>query len=565
MRYLFFSGKGGVGKTSLASATAVRLADSGLRTLLVTTDPASKLADVFEQQIGPKPVPIAAVARLDGQEIDAADAARTYRDKALGPLRGLLPDEMLRTMDEQMSGPCTVEIAGFDEFVASMFREEYDVIVFDTAPTGHTLRLLELPSAWSVHIEESAQGSGQTCIGPVDQLQTSKEKYDRAMSLLRDGAATHFVFVAQPERTSVAETRRASGELKELGIRNQRLIVNGVIPAEAAEHPFFDDFWASKAATDLEAVEVPAYVVACWADQGLHLRGTLEGYERISSEHKWLEVHGRKKWAYYYDPASVERLCAFFDHFLLGKDSPVTSWPKVRLELRERYFVGDMRAEEEWPIARTEYTPLYLTDEGALSRAAPQASGSVRYDALGGGPGAHRAVFEVAFDEATELVGHAKACLYMSAEGADDMDVFVGLYKFDAAGAHVPLAYYTFFDDGPVALGWLRASHRELDEKASTEARPVHTHARALPLAEGEVVRLDVEIWPSGTRFEAGERLRLIVQGSDLQKYSKTLDPIYTRHEDGVNAGRHVLHLGGEHASHLLVPVVRPREATRAG
>lgn len=239
MRYLFFSGKGGVGKTSLASATAVRLADSGLCTLLVTTDPASNLADVFEQAIGPRPVPIASVPGLDGQEINAAEAARIYREKALGPLKGLLPDEMLRTMDEQMSGPCTVEIAGFDEFVASMFHAEYEVIVFDTAPTGHTLRLLELPSAWSTHIEESAQGSGQTCIGPVEQLQTSKEQYDRAMALLRNGASTHFVFVAQPERTSVAETLRASAELRDLGILNQHLIVNGVIPAEAAEHPFF--------------------------------------------------------------------------------------------------------------------------------------------------------------------------------------------------------------------------------------------------------------------------------------------------------------------------------------
>ena len=239
MKYLFFSGKGGVGKTSLASATAVRLADGGLRTLLVTTDPASNLADVFEQAIGPRPLPIASVPGLDGQEIDAEEAARVYRDKALGPLKGLLPDEMLRTMDEQMSGPCTVEIAGFDEFVASMFHDEYDVTVFDTAPTGHTLRLLELPSAWSTHIEESAQGSGQTCIGPVEQLQTSKEQYDRAMALLRDGVSTHFVFVAQPERTSVAETLRASAELKELGILNQHLIVNGIIPEDAAEHPFF--------------------------------------------------------------------------------------------------------------------------------------------------------------------------------------------------------------------------------------------------------------------------------------------------------------------------------------
>jgi arsenite-transporting ATPase len=286
MRYLFFSGKGGVGKTSLASATAVRLADSGLHTLLVTTDPASNLADVFEQTIGPRPAQIASVPGLDGQEIDAEEAARIYREKALGPLRGLLPAEMLRTMDEQMSGPCTVEIAGFDEFVASMFHDEYDVIVFDTAPTGHTLRLLELPSAWSLHIEESAQGSGQTCIGPVDQLQTSKEQYDKAMALLRDGASTHFVFIAQPERTSVAETLRASGELKELGILNQRLIVNGVIPEDAAEHPFF----ASRRAMQLrQLAEIAAQFPEGTVEVPL-LDGEVKGVAMLRTLGRWVDL-----------------------------------------------------------------------------------------------------------------------------------------------------------------------------------------------------------------------------------------------------------------------------------
>ena len=242
-RHLFFSGKGGVGKTSLASAAAVRLADAGHRTLLVTTDPASNLADVFEQEIGSKPRPITSVPGLDAQEIDAEAAAHTYRDKALAPLRGLLPEEMLRTVEEQMRGPCTVEIAGFDEFIACMLDRAYDRVVFDTAPTGHTLRLLGLPAAWSLHIEDSAHGSGQTCIGPVDQLQTSKEQYDEAMRRLRDGEDTLFVFVSQPERTAVQETLRASQEMRALGISNQRLYINGVIPVEAAAHPFFRSRW----------------------------------------------------------------------------------------------------------------------------------------------------------------------------------------------------------------------------------------------------------------------------------------------------------------------------------
>ncbi len=239
MRYLFFSGKGGVGKTSLASATAVNRADAGERVLLVTTDPASNLADVFEQAIGPDPRAIHGAPTLMAQEIDAEAAARAYREKALSPLRGIIPDPMLRTMEEQMSGPCTVEIAGFDEFVHSMFTNDYEVVIFDTAPTGHTLRLLALPSAWSLHITESSAGSGQTCLGPVDQLQTSKAQYDEALARLQDPQMTSFVLVTQPDRASVEETLRAAAELDELGIVVPRVMVNGVIPEDAAEHPFF--------------------------------------------------------------------------------------------------------------------------------------------------------------------------------------------------------------------------------------------------------------------------------------------------------------------------------------
>ncbi|MCL5971215.1 MAG: TRC40/GET3/ArsA family transport-energizing ATPase [Firmicutes bacterium] len=251
MRYLFFSGKGGVGKTSLASSTAVMLADAGQRVLLVTTDPASNLADVFEQTIGPEPIAISQVPGLRAQEIDAEASAAAYRERALGPLRGVLPDSMISTLAEQMSGPCTVEIAGFDEFVHAMFLADYDVIVFDTAPTGHTLRLLALPSAWSVHITESEQGSGQTCIGPVEQLQTSKGEYEAALGLLQDPSKTTFILVTQPERAAVKETVRAAKELDELSIVKPQIVVNGVIPEEASNHPFF----ASRRRMQLRALD----------------------------------------------------------------------------------------------------------------------------------------------------------------------------------------------------------------------------------------------------------------------------------------------------------------------
>lgn len=152
-----------------------------------------------------------------------------------------------------------------------------------------------------------------------------------------------------------------------------------------------------------------------------------------------------------------------------------------------------------------------------------------------------------------------KLKLWMAAEGTDDMDVYVGIQKLDKAGRLVPFAYYAQFNDGPVALGWLRASHRELDRERSTEYQPVHTHRREDRLKPGEIVPLDIEIWPSGTRFEAGEGLRLVVQGSDINQYPKETAMVYFRHEASVNRGRHVIHAGGRYNSYLLVPVVAPR------
>jgi uncharacterized protein len=330
------------------------------------------------------------------------------------------------------------------------------------------------------------------------------------------------------------------------------------LEAETREHPLFDAFWESKAA-DYAKIKVPAFIVASWTDQGLHTRGTLEGFKQISSKEKWLEIHGRKKWAYYYEPESVKRLQAFFDHFLLGKKTELAAWPKVRLEVREKYYVGTIRNEAEWPLARTDYTKLYLDAETRALTTTPSAKpASATYDSTGTGAGAC-AQFDITFDTSTELVGHMKLKLWMAAEDSDDMDIYVGVQKLDTAGKFVPFAYYAQFNDGPVALGWLRASHRELDAERSTEFQPVHTHRREDKLAPGEIVPLQIEIWPSGTRFEAGEGLRLIVQGSDINQYPKETAMVYFRHEASVNKGVHVIHAGGIYDSHLLVPVVVPR------
>jgi predicted acyl esterase len=286
------------------------------------------------------------------------------------------------------------------------------------------------------------------------------------------------------------------------------------VVTNAMNHPFYDDYWKSKVA-DLEKIDVPAYVVASWSDHGLHTRGTLEGFRRIASSRRWLEVHGRKKWAYYYSEESLARQLAFFDHTLKGAVTEIDEWPPVRLEIRERAHHGEIRAENEWPLDRTQYVPLYLDAGGAgLSTEVPAAASRAEYDATEG-----RAVFAHRFDADTEIVGGMALRLWVQADGAEDMDLFVGIEKLDVDGSEVNFPFFSTFDDGHVALGWLRVSRRELDDAASTPERPVLRHQRDLPLSEGDVVPVDIEIWPSGTLFREGETLRLVVQGHDLNVY----------------------------------------------
>jgi predicted acyl esterase len=324
---------------------------------------------------------------------------------------------------------------------------------------------------------------------------------------------------------------------------------------ETREHPFFDDFWASKAA-DLEAITVPAFVVGSWTDQGLHTRGTLEGFRRISSAQKWLYVHGRKKWAEYYLPENVERQVQFFDRFLKDADNGVDEWPRVQAEIRTGYYAGELVETTDWPLPDIDYRPLHLdAATGRMTEAAPSEEHSASYHGLGDPFLPERLVFEHRFDEPADIVGHARAVLFMSAPHAEDMDVFVGLFKRDAAGEIVPFPFYAQFEDGPVALGWIRASHRELDEERSTPFLPVLAHRRALPLEKDGPTRLEIEILPSGTRFEAGESLVLVVQGHDIKNYRKPL--VYARHETDINTGPQILHTGGDHDSRLILPFRR--------
>jgi predicted acyl esterase len=331
------------------------------------------------------------------------------------------------------------------------------------------------------------------------------------------------------------------------------------LAAETEAHPYYDDFWRSKSA-DLEKITVPAFVVASWSDHGLHSRGTLEGFRRISSEHKWLDVHGRKKWAYYYDPESVQRQRVFFDYFLHGRGPGPVDWPRVRMEARESYYRGRRRTASQWPPAETEYRPLYLHapaaagGRGTLAAEPGDVAEQTSYDSLGSGLAPRRAEFEITFPAPAELIGHMVATLYLSAPQSDDLDVFVALFKLDPGGAPVGFPYYAQFEDGPMAVGWQRASHREADPERSTPYLPVLAHRRELPVPRGDIVRLDIEVLPSGTRFEAGEKLLLVVQGSDVNRYPKPA--VYARHEDTVNNGPHILHTGGRYGSRLVIPVL---------
>lgn len=234
-RFVFFSGKGGVGKSTMSCAAAVWLAKAGYKTLLVTTDPAPNLADIFGQQIGHHVTPIRNLENLHAIEIDPDMASEEYRERIVAPLRELLDEKSLDVVREQLKSPCVEEVAAFDKFIEFMDDPGYDVVVFDTAPTGHTIRLLELPSGWTETLNENAA----TCIGPGASLQSAKAKYEKAISYLQDRSRTSFVFVLKPENSSILETKRSGEELSKLGISTSFLIVNGLLPEEACTDDFF--------------------------------------------------------------------------------------------------------------------------------------------------------------------------------------------------------------------------------------------------------------------------------------------------------------------------------------
>jgi arsenite-transporting ATPase len=215
------------------------LAERGCKTLIVTTDPAPNLSDTFEQEIGHKITQVSGADNLWAMEINPDKATEDYRNRILNPARKLLPTHVLKVMEEQLSSPCATEVAAFDKFIDFMESDSFDVVIFDTAPTGHTLRLLKLPADWSRFIGKSSQEGGQTCIGPVQSLQAAREKYERAINTMRDKNRSSFVFILQPETTSIYEANRSLQELRTIGVEATMLIINGILPREQCTDEFF--------------------------------------------------------------------------------------------------------------------------------------------------------------------------------------------------------------------------------------------------------------------------------------------------------------------------------------
>ena len=321
--------------------------------------------------------------------------------------------------------------------------------------------------------------------------------------------------------------------------------------AEQNNRPLMDDFWQAKH-PDLSNIETAIFAVASWATAGLHTRGSVEGFKQASSENKWLYGHGRKEWETYYAREGLEMQKRFFDCFLKGQENGMRETPRVRIEVRDYFYDGRERYFDDFPIPETDYRPLYLdAAHNSLNSAPVDDQAQSRYAAQKTGSEADSTTWEYIFDEAVDLIGHMKLKLWVSAEDANDLDLHVAVKKFDTHGNEVYFPDFQHIENGLAASGWLRVSHRELDEEKSTPWQPWLKHERLLKLAPDDIVPCEIEILASATGFRAGDKLQLIVQGYDIISVFNRF-----KHEDTVNAGHHVIYTGGDYDSHLLVPAV---------
>jgi predicted acyl esterase len=317
------------------------------------------------------------------------------------------------------------------------------------------------------------------------------------------------------------------------------------------KYPLMNAYWKDKIAR-VENIEIPAYVVASY--NPLHAHGTFDAFRRMSSSEKWLRVHNTQEWADYYNPENIEDLRRFFDRYLKEIENDWERTPRVRLSVLDPGGTDIInRPEKEWPLARTQHQKLYL-DSGTntLSLEQPKEESAIRYQA---GDNKGQAVFTIKFNEDIEVTGYMKLRLWVEADGADDMDIFVYISKLDENGNHLPAFVLGF--PNPGVRGILRVSHRELDETRSTPSEPYLLHVREQRLKPGEIVPVEIGIWPIGMIWHAGQQLRLAVQGyAEWWMEDKFLPngPIF-RYEVR-NKGIHIIHTGPQYPSYLQVPVI---------
>lgn len=318
---------------------------------------------------------------------------------------------------------------------------------------------------------------------------------------------------------------------------------------EQKDRPLWDSWWAARTA-ELERIQVPALICGSFSDHSLHTRGSFEGFRRISSKHKWLYTHRGGKWATYYSDAALDFQSRFFDCFLKGEENGMRDVPPVRLEVRDSGdSIVQVRQEAAWPLPQTRWTALHLHTGSRLHEDPPSSIDSVAFDAAAG-----RASFTWGVPRDLELSGPMKLRLHVEVRGADDFFLFAAVRKI-RDGAEVGFEGSYGFPFDTVTKGWLKASHRRLDERGSEPWRPVHTHDAVELLRPGQIVPIEIELLPSATVFQRGDVLRLDVQG----RWFFPRDPLrgqFPAMYESSPAGTAVLHLGGDHDAYLLAPVI---------
>ena len=329
--------------------------------------------------------------------------------------------------------------------------------------------------------------------------------------------------------------------------------IEGLIQAQK-DHTLFDSYWKARQ-VPLPQIRIPLFTCASWSTQGLHNRGTFEGFKQASSVNKWLYVHGRKEWESYYARENLEKQKLFFDYYLKKEDNDWKDTPTVTYEVREKFYQGHYREASDFPIPNTQYTPLYLDGENlSLNLDKPKQTHVSHYHSEKDNESLR---FTYTFSEDTELTGNMNLKLWVSSNEADDMDIFAGIKKLDRQGNEVNFPDFNHIEQGQVATGWLRVSHRELDDEKSTIIQPWHKHEQELKLKKGEIVPIEIEILPSSTYFKQGETLVVVIKGNEIIKgtISPGLSTRYEHHET-VNKGHHYIHTSANYDSQLIIPII---------